>query len=77
MAPSAQVSLPKGRGRSATTKTYIDTEVTLTEDDLEKIAEVVTVAFKDQWASLEEQQKAVVEALQSGLHALQLKADTL
>lgn len=40
-----------------------DEVVTLTKGDLEKIADVVTLATEEKWLALEEQQKAAVNTL--------------
>ena len=54
-----------------------DETVTLTDGDLEKIVDAVTMAAEDMWVALEKQQKVVVYTIQAKLCALQLKIDTL
>ena len=51
--------------------------MTLTNGDLEQIADAVTMATEDNWVALEEHQKAAIDTLQDELHTLQLKTDTL
>ena len=51
--------------------------VTLTEGDLEQIADEVTLATEDKWVALEEQHKAVINTIQAELRTLQLKIDML
>ena len=65
------------RKKRKATKTNTNAEVTLIEDYLDNIVDVVTTATSNQWITWEEQHKATMEVLQTELWTLLLKADAL
>lgn len=62
---------PKGqRKNNKADNTEGEADVTLTEEDLDKIANFIATTSEDQWTALEDQQKATMGDFQSGLQVL-------
>ena len=58
------------RKKQRTQRKEYDVTTTLTDGDLEKIANAVTLDTEDKWVAIEEQQKVSITTIQAELHTL-------